>query len=193
MTYRFFRAGVWRPLSAPSPRCLGIMVISDRSAACLDWWAQSGLSPASSLYVSETGRHRIGCMDSRVAGAPFSSRLAPVVSGLGVKQAAALTWLPTCRITSGDISNQIREHALNPHHVVMPDRYGVAVIPLDRDSTPSDINDCAKISRAQFPANAVADFELSRLFAGHQIRPHPGSTISSCIIPAMRAAGAKWL
>jgi hypothetical protein len=43
----------------------------------------------------------------------------------------------------------------------------MTVVPIDGDSTPSRSDNRAKIGRTLFPANAVANFEESRLFAGH--------------------------
>jgi hypothetical protein len=47
------------------------------------------------------------------------------------------------------------------------DSVGVPVIPRDRNSAPSRSDNCALIGRRGTPANAVVNFEKSRLCAGH--------------------------
>jgi hypothetical protein len=43
---------------------------------------------------------------------------------------------------------------------------GVAVIPINDDVTPGNSDNRAKVGGAMVPANAVANFEFSRLVAG---------------------------
>jgi hypothetical protein len=58
-------------------------------------------------------------------------------------------------------------HTLDLHHIIMMNRTGAPVIPIYYHAAPSVVRDRAKIGCRRSPANAVADFEQSRLFAGH--------------------------
>jgi hypothetical protein len=60
-------------------------------------------------------------------------------------------------------------HPLNLPHVVVKDGLLAAIVPFDRYACPILFSDGTKISGHCTPANAVAHFEMSGLFAGHLV------------------------
>jgi hypothetical protein len=63
----------------------------------------------------------------------------------------------------------------NLRHIVMKDRLLVVLHPPDRDPRPVRFDDRAVVIAVRIPANAVADFKLSRIVAVH-----------SCSLPFFR-------
>jgi hypothetical protein len=61
----------------------------------------------------------------------------------------------------------LSRHPLKLYHVVMHNGLHAAIIPLDGNARPIRFSDSALIDLIVFPANAVADFQESGLFAGH--------------------------
>jgi hypothetical protein len=53
-------------------------------------------------------------------------------------------------------------------HVVVVQKLGLAVVPLDLDPRPIGSDDGALIGRAVMPRNAVADFQSFGLFGCHE-------------------------
>ena len=64
-------------------------------------------------------------------------------------------------------SNQIRRHSLYQSHVIVLDVLLPATVPSNSHTRPIRFNDRATVSLVFSPANAVASFQKSRLFAGH--------------------------
>jgi hypothetical protein len=64
-------------------------------------------------------------------------------------------------------SNQIRWYPLDLPHVVMLDGLLAAIIPFDGYACPVRFSDGATVGLIVSPANAVASFQKSGLFAGH--------------------------
>jgi hypothetical protein len=73
-------------------------------------------------------------------------------------------------------SNQIRRHALHRSHVIMKNGLLAAIVPFDGYASPIRFRHGATVGLIVSPANSVADFECSRLVAGHlssRKRPSP--------------------
>jgi hypothetical protein len=71
--------------------------------------------------------------------------------------------MPTARL----VVILFRQHPLNPRHIVVTNRIGFSVIPIDGNFTPRRSDNRALIGGGCGPADSITCFEKSGLFAGH--------------------------
>lgn len=76
--------------------------------------------------------------------------------------------------TSGSSSPSVRALGGDLGHVVMHDRLGAAIGPLDDNAAPGVFGHSAGVRSVLLPVDASADFQISRLVAGHLNSPLNG-------------------